>query len=706
MDNTRSDELRIELELQNRTYANNRVTRTIKPAIIKTAVTDKMVDEYKKELASKMLKTGKIDTSVILSKPTLDDLTPYDDEINKYVKSTTKADEKYRESVEVHEKLLGALSLKEKEYDDASIIQYEPDYINNITILTQRAVPIQAQADILATELKTATADDKKIISKKRSKLLKDLREINANIVSLQKLTLENKTFNVDAEDKSNRAKIILEKEIKDIRDAVETNEKEIEKYKGRTQDSQIKLREASEARNKIERDNKEKFNKFSKDVSQYKDDYLPQQTPGEDDDAYMKRLEDYTKLPFDDADIKEAANYDQLKLLKSNFSSLFNMNNQKRISIVEAVIKQLSADDIYTLNTIWEGYKKVYMELYGFDNANVTPDDILDALNNISGAPPSAPSGVTKGKPSASSQPSAYKNVLQTNTGTLYYAYFYDNVVGPDWKYIGISKTGDVGTFVIKPFFKTDDVKSSLDQWSVIDPTMQTLYEDIEKANGTDWKIVWTEFLNENYNIADGKKKASGPPSILSNYNILYSKNVNILPTPLKSARVKKAGTKILNIIGAGISIPKHDKVVNFGNVLLMYDRLLRHNMLSIKKKGGGNIENFKNVKVSDKFVDIITGALNKQNINNIYNELSEKEQELYNILVQVSNVHRYANIPKPNIKFLKDRLKIVEGEIEAGNDNLIEELTDILHTMILVKLITKKEATQHLQQYMDMNQ
>lgn len=780
MNNSTNDDLVFQVQLLENTYDRNKVTQTLrkgksgkddsfaytggkKPKTIFTKTTDKMINEYKEDYEKKQRQGISSNDSLAIDrlKPDLVDTEPYTYNIIQY-----------KQQIKDMGNLLNS---EDKKYSANKTL------IDNI---------------------------DNKVTAMRQNPNYNDFN----HFTKIQRLLEEKNDKLQETKDISNNMYLLNE----DIRDVIASMQRE-----------ELKL-------NTTQKENEKKKNTFRDHINNIQMNYIREQTPGETDEEYAQSISQQLQPPSKDS-LKEAATYDQMKLLKTNFSKIFDMSNPRRIAIVEDVIQMLQDNydnGIYDTNTKWPKISTKLLEIYGYDNSNVTKDSLEQILaqyiiasptvDNVkltdewyqdfeskvaAAMPPDindteslksstkiinrypdqkiqpqqpADTGDTKSEDSFKSFPAIEttpppplsnqtmdlaqeiketKSAVESKsepepeaktTGRKYEQarlmitepQFYVLLIRHRGNiFIGISKTGEIGTYTVKPYFavlkngmllptsegvkldKKESVVRPFDQWigskALQNPFQyMALKEKYYDMNTGDPKI-------KNPANVDVLDVEDGEQNILFDYNdeIVRWRSLNphytlkgdkdtlgridfikSVSTPRIIGAGKRASTS--RIIGSGISIPKHDKIVNFGNVLLMYDRLLRHNMLSIKKKGGGNIENFKNVKVSDKFVDIITGALNKQNINNIYNELSDKEQELYNILVQVSNVHRYANIPKPNIKFLKDRLKIVEGEIEAGNDNLIEELTDILHTMILVKLITKKEATQHLQQYMDMNQ
>lgn len=716
MKNTANDELLVELQLQSNTYNHNKVTKTFKPKRVESSVSQKMVDEYKRDLLRQDLerKTDPAVRAIIAGKPTLTDLTPLEAQYVAEVNDFNVANKIYIDAV-------NDLTIDKIKLQDFINRKSELDqYLGNTKIINS------AEA-----RKKDLNADIKKITGKKTKEEKEQIRKWNAEIKEME---------NIIADYKSDEKKLIGEKNyltvtgIPDIKKDIKLKEIVIPNNQKDKDMAELKYKATETKIQASKLLNLQSVTNYKQSVANATLAQLPDQTPGEPDADYSQRIQDAVTSNITDADIQSMMEYDQIKLLKTNFSAVFNLDRSKTLSIVESVIRQLPPSQIYELNTKWDGFKKVYSEIYGINNDNITVKILFDLIVGYLAGPtgvsttklgplpvkpgppavtptnplPLGPSGapqyttieasispiVVNPTPNTTAPTNAYQDPDATDfiddvkNGRYYVTKFLFNTK----HYLGLSGSGDIGDYkIVQPWFNTLDSKGS-----VIVP--RSLWSANNFGGGD--TIVYNHFISKYFDV-NGEKKAKQQYK----YQVINASTAIVGTAKYKYKQSNKtSNTK--QLIGAGISIPKHDKIVHFGNVLLMYDRLLRHNMLSIKKKGGGNIENFKNVKVSDKFVDIITGALNKQNIRDIYHELSEKEQELYNILVQVSNVHKYVNIPKPNIKFLKDRLKIVEGEIEAGNDNLIGELTDILHTMMVVKLITKKEATEHLQYYMDMNQ
>ena len=84
--------------------------------------------------------------------------------------------------------------------------------------------------------------------------------------------------------------------------------------------------------------------------------------------------------------------------------------------------------------------------------------------------------------------------------------------------------------------------------------------------------------------------------------------------------------------------------------------------------------------------------------------NLLPINEKEIYDRLIYLANLNKLLPHTKDKtIQELKHRMKLIEGELEAGNDNLslFKELYKIAHTLNQFKVITKKQLTMYLDQF-----
>jgi len=778
MNNLTNDDLITEIQLNENTYERNRVTKTLggKPKEIYTKTTDKMIKEYKDEMEKNIQAGLRSDsfTRIVGEKPKINEIEV------RGPRAIKNAEDRLNELI--------------SDRDDA-LFRYEEIKNELIKLDDKWERDDNPEIELESKNESTKWMDDKKRYYKQRGYNNKEIEEL------LRKDYAE-KYIN---ESKYNESNYNIERDL--IIKRINKYENDIERLNDEISGQKEYIEGLKLYIVRVDKENKENLNQYRQTINNTNNVFIREQTPGERDEDYQQYIIETTK-PLDDDKIKKIAELDQIKILKANFASIFNITNSKRLSLIEDIITKIDEmedEQIYNTNTKWPLIKKKLIDTYGFDNPNVDISDVITTIRDILNIPLNKYDKFKDNDKSISRQALELakevkekkgKNKLQSVKGateikedtgreTKHKNTFsslrmkeeeeeskeeeskeeeskeekinVDNNNYPSVKltskddeiyviiiqqrpegkkqigekkqnrtYIGISPTGLKGSYKVKPGFSIykrqqfistfyqgtqdpDDEKKAIEQWDL---------EDFDYDDVLFNKFRVTFFDNEGYlkRIIDTPLKH---PIISSDFETIRMGDLPIMAWKKEytfkngntEAGIAKSQTRkqwIKNyikikepIIGAGISIPKHDKIIKFGNVLLLYDRLIKHNMLSVKKKGGGNIENFKNVRVSDKFVDIITGAINKQNINDIYNELNEDEQHLYNILVQISGIHKYVKIPAPNIKFLKDKLKLIEGEIEAGNDNVIEQLADILNKMVIVKLITKKQAIEHYNKY-----
>ena len=81
--------------------------------------------------------------------------------------------------------------------------------------------------------------------------------------------------------------------------------------------------------------------------------------------------------------------------------------------------------------------------------------------------------------------------------------------------------------------------------------------------------------------------------------------------------------------------------------------------------------------------------------------NILPNNETELYDSFLYLSGLkyHHYNNIDM-TVKEIKKRVKLIEGEIEAGNNNkdLLTELTELLNKLVVLGILTRNQINKHL--------
>jgi len=164
-----------------------------------------------------------------------------------------------------------------------------------------------------------------------------------------------------------------------------------------------------------------------------------------------------------------------------------------------------------------------------------------------------------------------------------------------------------------------------------------------------------------------------------------------------LLDAVIEKRGTT-----GRGLH-PKYPKFYPFGVIEISPHKLFYENILKVTRKGK-HLTGFPNVKVSDAFVKfmfkIIEGG--QPSLKEV-NKLSAGEKQLFDSVVFTAGLSREVETTGSGVKQdLKNRLALIEGEVEAGNTNpeLVKEARKILQHLARMKIIGHRAAATHLKQ------
>ena len=116
-------------------------------------------------------------------------------------------------------------------------------------------------------------------------------------------------------------------------------------------------------------------------------------------------------------------------------------------------------------------------------------------------------------------------------------------------------------------------------------------------------------------------------------------------------------------------------------------------------------NIKGFQNIPVSDSLVEIIMKLCSNEMPNkNLINNLSTSEKHIFNTLIHIAHLHKEVEHSKDiTINHLKERINLIEGEIQSGNNNpeLLHELQTTLYKLVHFNLLSAYQAKNHIQQY-----
>ena len=145
--------------------------------------------------------------------------------------------------------------------------------------------------------------------------------------------------------------------------------------------------------------------------------------------------------------------------------------------------------------------------------------------------------------------------------------------------------------------------------------------------------------------------------------------------------------------------------KYIQLGSVIILLKKLYYKNILAVKDLNLMNIKGFSNKPVSESMVEIIMKLCSDEMPNkNLFNGLSINEKHIFNTLIHIANLHKEVEHSKEiTINHLKDRIHLIEGEIQSGNNNpeLLHELQIILYKLVHFNLLSAHHAKKHIAQY-----
>jgi len=462
---------------------------------------------------------------------------------------------------------------------------------------------------------------------------------------------------------------------------------------------------ENKEELQKVNNKNKETTRKYTETFNMAnRDRYSVQQDPNEDDQDYINRIKQIETATYDPNIFKEkAANEGNLKLMSNLRNSL-----RDEVKITE-IVKTFDAQEVFIINTNWATIQEQLKIKFGINNPIKTVNDyvteirvIIDTLQNKQYGttllpPTSAASSAlaTAAPPFLGTAPVDHTNgttsdfISKVEKNSLYIG---NTVNGKGiWIKIGRKKSQN---FIM--FSNTTNTENQFRAFKYIDTgnySFKRIMEILGLNLDADIRVQLFGSYGRGYTVQD----------MFNHLNTVIG---------LKPENGKKITEDNLEMYGWGLNKETITKHAKFGKNIILLDKLYHKNILSIKNNKMHSVEHFPNVKVSDTFADIIVNMCkNEHPTKQTLDTLSSSEKQLFDLLLYVSGLRKNKFINKTenasakdaNIKELKQRFKIVESEIQAGNNNPVvkAELKEIINKLVLYHVISQNNGKKYLQQY-----
>jgi hypothetical protein len=401
-------------------------------------------------------------------------------------------------------------------------------------------------------------------------------------------------------------------------------------------------------------------------------------------------------------------------ELLENAFSQA-NMEFKKRVNQitrdavkVEQICNSFNSEEKYQLIQIWRLVLDKYNKAYGITNKSVEAETIvaffqslLNKEQSISELPEAVQEVIReKEEPEILSgklivTPIVEENTLKvqkSNVNNQPPVYFRSVNIHSKGEHgmnaLLYSFTGETGTF--KQYF--DEAVPS--NRTIIGVAKMKSSKEIYDKTG-----ITTKDLNE----LVGYTTDSFNPNVFSKRMSIKFKlpQFTVMDTTQSKYSVYSNRLPDKTEYGMGIHKSHEPKLVHFGSVMISLPNLKYKNVLSIRTHLGKTIGGLSDKKISAKMTSIILNLLDKvQPTHEELYRLTNEERHLYDRLIHLGRLH--TELPHTNDKTvteLKKRLKLLEGELEIGNNSPLikKEIKHILRSLKDFHIITPKQIKEY---------
>ena len=469
-------------------------------------------------------------------------------------------------------------------------------------------------------------------------------------------------------EDKLNKLDAEFKRDMTNLADEANQFQKDMANIEGllkqieRDRDDEIlKFRENQGELERVDRINKSRIGSYIQDIQALNVGLNVTRDIGETDAEYAQRLMLLSQPLTSSGEEEEAIKRKQFLRMKSLLGKVTS-----NTVLAEAATKQLAPDEQFEYIKREPVINKKFLEVYGFNNKRVTPEDIANFIKNLidenpvtlassSTSPSKTISSSKKVEPEAPEEPEAPPAPRAPVSPLSMFSAI------PAGERLKVLLRSDPYNFTV-PFKLTNtQVLDIYDQNNIEIP------DDIIRDFGNDSDKEKAKRINKD--IRGNPLGARGPTTE---------------PEPV-----------------VGVGVKQYPKLVKFGKIYISADDLYYKNILKVRSSKKVAIVGIPNIKVSEDLATILLKIIDGGKVSKSHlNLLSKKERHVYDQILIMSGLHKtHDNTFDTTAQELKQQLETVEGEVFAGNNNpeLLKEIHRLLWTMNSVGLISGNDALKH---------
>ena len=440
--------------------------------------------------------------------------------------------------------------------------------------------------------------------------------------------------------------------------------------------------------RRRVDRTNQQKLQLFEEEFKTLnRGKFSIQREPNETDEEYLQRMEDVGNITIDEAGLNADIARETKNVFKSHLREFIRDN-----SVIEAIFRELEdhygegdAPLVYDkLTQLFPIFKQKTIDILGENPTYGTVSVIVDLIENL----------YSNGKigdilVDDEDQKKNYKK----NTAS---EYLDEEIPQADAR---IVKKLPQDALILNYYNNSDPDKLEADEVNDITEVKKRVKA---RAVGRTKGITWEEYKKK----ALAHTPAATQPKSKKTKDSQVIQQPGVLTRQQSKEKEKKDITTFFEKQGKGLKsgADKFSDYCEIGEIMVMPKKLFYKNTLSIRSLKGNAFTGIKDCQVSDNLAKIILELCKgKVPAHQEIKHLSSSEKRIFDELVYMAKLHKeVSHSGEETIQQLKHRLSILEGEIQAGNNNpdILREIHKIVNVLSRMGAVSHNNAREYLQE------
>ena len=639
----------MEQQLQNLTLAYAPKERANKPRKLKNDITREMIDDYEAELNRE--RTFQPSALIpVLEKPTLDE---------------TALDERDEETLTALVQTL-VPEFKEKDRELLEILEAREAEVKEFEYAMGQ-LELEAASFTPSNKNKKLLERADRIARKRRE----NIRMFNENMDEYK-----------DKMDDVESAKRLIEAQLTDAQQQLAENEDKKRANQGEIQ--------------RVNRINQQNLKTVEEDIRILNQGFSINQAPGESEEDYLKRIESMKDTKYSVGTQTDAEVYN-FKMLKKKLSAILSMPDHE----LTKTLKQLRSNlQLYEANKKFPLVKARIEKVLGL-KANTDSDTLYGIINE-------ALVGVEK-EEEVTEETKTDRDALLRLTGKQLKQLWFETTgtKTPKAKGVVLTRKAQIVDELVKLNARiklpNKELLAGITERLKTGLTPTEVFVDVEEEperGRTSERTIAPRAIS--VPKTPEEKKPRGRPPMSDEQKAQAKAKREASKSAEKRAREAKVGAipNLRQFEGEGMQ-----KLIGFGAIKISPAQLQLYDVLRVREPSKHSIRGLPDTRVSKDMVYILSKVMKGQSPSATeLNALSPKERSMYDAVIFKAKLHtQVPHTADMSIADLKRRLSLLEGEVQAGNNNkdIKKELNSVVRQLIELRAISTQNGRNYLKQF-----